>query len=448
MKKKNENKSEKVLKILKIVGSAIGLTLCTAAVVFLMVIGIRGCASSSVRSNDREAQTQERAANYIDEPQNIVGDYNVTYYNWLPLNAKNTLIDQLIFVDHTTGTSVDDSVDLEFDITYKGVTYTSESLYVYFDGSDYTIEFIQYEQWNEDKIILGYQCSRPNNTFQVDAVYSDDVFYDFNFGGNNGWVGMPAPYDITIERKTQSVPLNNITYTAEPWFYYFTNAEPDILNFTFNETINPYGPLGGNYDYFVNTGFDGGKYIVKGLFQDQTGEYYTGIQIFLTSANGVRYGTATEYQVYSGSFYRYMAMYFIDLQGRQVMVNRANYVTATAGSDVNNVVYTLGNSWVSNLFRTIKIYYLMGNSGSDFIGSSMKPIVSLSTLNNVSATIGVTQAGGSVGTTSVFTLIGTAFSALVPIFNTQVLPGVNLWTLLLVPLMGTIVIFVVWLFKR
>lgn len=451
MKKKNENKSEKVLKILKIVGSAIGLTLCTAAVVFLMVIGIRGCASSSVRSNDREAQTQERAANYIDEPQNkqvAIGDKVI--YNYPFYGDKSNILGGLV-TDLHGSSAASTSNGNAIDITYKGETVRATNLSVSVGGGNdlYNVNF--YDGNNQRVLSYGSRLISDSDSDGVVLQYVISDHFSFNYYGGDDYNGLPEFRELKL----------NILYVYPGWSersylytwidQYFT-ADDQITepyNVTFNNIINPFGPMGANFDYFCPSERTGRQVLTTGLFKDQTGTYYKSIVLYYISADGTRFGTPTDYSVYSGGYLRYSTMSYIDLFDREISANAQDFAIATGGSNKGNTVMVKSNHWVSDLFRQLVIYYLDENSNSNNYSSSMTRITALTSLNNISNYTGLNDFGnGSVGSMSLFSLIGSAFSVWAGIFNTQVFPGINLWTLIIIPFLGGIIIFVVWLFKR
>lgn len=447
MKRKDEDKKEKRLKILKIVGSAIGLTICTGLVVFLMVIGVRGCASSFKKSYGREAsETLSQITLNNVEPKKAITYGEEYIYNY-PFNGdKNDVLWQTI--QDLAGSSVGSSVsNSNIELTYKDNTIRVNNIAVSLGGANNLYNVLLKDSNNNN--VLTFASKLDNNNKWYLTRLTSDVF-NFRYYVLDTDTKLPDFRQLKL-----NIHFVYPGWTDRPYFYtwveqYFTlkNEVSSPFNLTFNNVINPYGPIGGNYDYFTTSELTGVKTITKGLFKDSEGTFYNEISITYLSATGMRFGTTTEYHTYTGVGSHYVDLLFTKLDGSLVVANAQDFGTALTGDQVNNVVMLKTNHWISSIYQYLTIYDLIEGSNTTNFSQSKTRLAALTSLNNISESTGISGVGGAVGSTGLFTLIGSAFSALVPIFNTQVLPGINLWTLLLVPLLGTIILFVVWLFKR
>lgn len=436
MKKKDkEERKEKIIKGVKIGAYCTGLTLCTGLFVALLVVGIRGCASTP-RSNT----TESAATNRIDTPSyaplreyndlsrsdnyyvyngyrldgRVYTDYftNGNYDIWLPINGK--------IISHYDNINV-----FNFDISYFRVeSYTNDVFCWTIETKQGAYFELTYENDNNRIVNSDYYGYEPINRVYI---YFENAYILNEYEQNETY--KPAVMDLKAVLNNDYVKGYN-------------------FNVLFNNVINPFGPLGATFDYFVNQNISGGKVLFRGLFTDSLGNYYSGIQLYYLGANGMRFGTSTDYSTYTGDGSHYMTMSFLTIAGNQVTVNAQDYVTATSGSQSGNTVMSLLNHWISNIYQNINIIWLFEDSYSTGYSGSMDRLTAITSLNNNVAGYSGIINGGSSGAIGVFDLIGSAFSSFATIFAVQIIPGVTIWTLLLIPFVVTIILFAVWLFKR
>lgn len=431
MNKKKEEKKEKTLKILKIVGSALGLTLCAGAFVSLLVLGVRGCAhQSNIQVNQTTERVQKRLSNR--QLNNVV--VGAEYVNTQLVSGTNS---GKLFHAYSNSDDMRRQFPYKADVTYNGQTYHISNAFVSSEFEmDVTFELLDV---NGQAIIYGTAWDTGEDSLEWDNF--DSEVWDFVPVTN--LIGNLTIKQLLDYENNEAVNLLNAFYED-----YFT-PQSELLNTTinFNSVINPYGPWGVNFDYFININITGSKTLFNGLFKDSEGNFYNRIVMhYINQATGTRFGTATSYNTYQGNGSHYMTMSYIRVTGQDVTVNAQDYAIPTGGDQAGNGVTVMlkSNHWTSSIFQSITI--LTAENDAD-IGTTFTPIARLSGLNNVySDYTGVTESTGVMG--NVFALLKGAFSSWLPILNIQVLPGIALGVFVFLPLVVMIVLFIVWLFKR
>lgn len=429
--KDKEDKRDRAIKIIKIVGSALGLTLCTAGFVALLTIGVRGCAHQST-AND--IQLVKREKDKLSKRQLNLFEQSETYLNTQELQGYNNgyVASQMASLSSTGSYHA----PCDFVFEYKGIEY---STYDY--GVNYT---------RNDNLSILFTDQGGDTVFYVGFTYDDTIYkYDLD-EFESDFIPFVNIYDFVGElRVTTSYLSNNWASELVNCFIkdYFT-LESDLFNTTinFNSVINPFAPWGVNFDYFINLEVNGTKVLFNGLFYDIEGNYYNRISMTYLGAQGMRFGTANNYNTYQGNGSHYMTMMYHKVTGQTVTVNAQDYAIPTGGDQAGNGVTVMlkSNHWTSSIYQKITI--LTAESNSE-IGSTFTPIARLSGLNNIySDYSGVGEDVGVMG--NVFTLLKGAFSAWLPILNIQVLPGIALGLFVFLPLVVMVVLFIVWLFKR
>lgn len=436
MKKKDkEERKEKIIKGVKIGAYCTGLTLCTGLFVALLVVGIRGCAS-----NPRSNTTESAATNKRDVPNYApLNEYNDLSRsdNWFVWNGHR--LSGVATGDYFTNGNYDVNLPIsgkvisQYDNEFGIINDTFNEIWVISETNDF-VSFV----------ILG-----DNNYYE--CVYETDGFLTTYI--EDYW-GYPSANRIYLYLNDISILNNNDNENYTPAildlntllkYDYQKGYNFDVL---FNDVINPFGPLGASFDYFVNLQITGKKTLFRGLFTDVSGNLYTGIELTYLGANGMRFGTSTEYTTYSGSGSHYMTMNYLTLNNVQQVVNAQSYGTTTTGNQSGQTVMLNSNHWISALYQRINIIWMFEDSYTSGYSGSMDRLTAVTSLNNnVGGATGIIN-GGNTGAIGVFTLIGNAFSSFATIFAVQVLPGVTIWTLLLIPFVVTIILFAVWLFKR
>ena len=422
-KKKNNKKKkidkEKVIRILKAIGYCIGFTLCAGAFVTLLVVGVRGCASTPRSTEITSTQTSNESSNQrIKRDNYVAGDY-YKYYTY-PYETGAYLIDYYYSENEPIG------------------YYLNGDDVVYFNS----FELARSDEFSDDGII---ELKLDGVLFSYfDADSGDNIhFFDLSVGPNqlkSLYIGNSLRDELYNYNHTTRDKYNEIGGVLVLDSNYYI---------AFNNEINRYAPYKVNNDYFVNSTIKGQYILFDGLFKDSQNNYYTQVRATYIDGNGTRFGDAGINSVNSNTgltqFMYLEYKKFTNSTNNWVSVNTQNFVTSTNSQSIGQVVMTKNSSWVNSIYQYITIIYDSGISNLP-VGTSDNGIINLSSLNNSFNT--ETNAGGSIGGYSPFALIGSAFSSLLPLFNVYLWPGVTIGLLLVIPLISSIVLFIVWLFKR
>ena len=428
MKKKidKEEKQEKIKRILKIVGCSVGLLLCGGAFIGLLFVGVRGC-SSTPRSQQKNAMdnslsitlnSDKETPQQSFKPQDINGD---EYYPYV-LGGYNA------FGNYPQKITFTGNHEYEIDTYINGLKRTHFNLGVTTLGNltinGYTFYNLNYQQQPVDSVMISYNFN-GNNISEVftDLQVGDILYFDTD-------------------------DFDNLIYSNFFKYLFTSNVlrQYEDVNITFNNIINPFGVLGSNYDVIYKNDIVGNKLLFKGLFSDLTGQLYKSITLWFLSANGFSYGTASSYNDYTGDGVYFVSMYYVKLDGTEIYVNGQDFATATSGNHKGTPVLLYSNHWISSMFQSIHILTI--EDDDNYLTPDYDRLVALTSLNNnVNGSATYTD-GGSLGGTNPFVLIGSAFSSLIPFLTITIVPGITIGTLLLIPLVGMIVLFVVFLFKR
>lgn len=420
MKKKlnKEEKKEKIKKILKIVGCSIGLVICGGAFIGLLFVGVRGC-SSTPRSNNANITIETKK----DLPQNANNDININGvdYKSYVLGGYNAFGNVPTIITSNTNNE------------YQIKTIINDVQRAYFGVLSTTLSGVRINAFNFYNIDrYGDSVDEINIRYQLSDTNINETFYNIKAGD---FIYFNSE---DLERYNTN---NNVN-----WLFDNNILRPyEDIDIRFNNLINPFGPVGNNYDYIYKNDISGNKLLFKGLFKDLTGQLYKSINIWFLDANNMSYGTSTEYKDYTGDGVYYLALYYVKLDGTEIYVNGQDFATATSGAHVGTPIIVLSNHWISSMFQSIHILTI--EDDSNYLTPQYDRLVALTSLNNnVNGTSYYTSGGDTGG--NPFTLIGSAFSSLIPILSVSIIPGLTIGTLLLVPLVAMIVLFIVFLFKR
>lgn len=427
MKKKidKEEKQEKIKRILKIVGCSIGLLLCGGAFIGLLFVGVRGC-SATPRSPQKNAMdnslsitldSDKETPQQSFKPQDIDG---TEYYPYVLGGYK---------AFGNTPTVITTSVNKQYNIqtiingvkrSYFGVV---SSLFSNVRVNDFS--FYNLDEWsdNTDYISIRYQVTDTITEYFTDINVGDFIYFKVD----------------DLERYQND---NNVKWLFDNHIL----RQYEDVNLSFNNIINPFGVLGSNYDVIYKNDIVGNKLLFKGLFSDLTGQLYKSITLWFLSANGFSYGTASSYNDYTGDGVYFVSLYYVKVDGSEIYVNGQDFATATSGNHKGSPVLLYSNHWISSMFQSIHILTI--EDDANYLTPDYDRLVALTSLNNNVNGSAVYTDGATLGGTNPFVLIGNAFSSLIPFLTITIVPGITIGTLLLIPLIGMIVLFVVFLFKR
>lgn len=221
------------------------------------------------------------------------------------------------------------------------------------------------------------------------------------------------------------------------------------LNFDFNTQINRYAMIGQSNTVFgrveANSPYLGNNWCLKGYFKDGLNNYYQGIKILYTQANGTGYLdtstniTSQQYKVFDLNGAQYTYLTFVRTDGTEVIVNKSVYIQFD-----NKETYTATSEWVADSFRHLTVFYL-DNVNTPLPLQNYTPLEVLQMFNNNTYN---NDLGGLGGATGVFGLLGQAFQSVASILNMQIIPGITLGLFIFIPFSIMILIACVWLFKR
>ena len=218
-------------------------------------------------------------------------------------------------------------------------------------------------------------------------------------------------------------------------------------NFSFSNTINRFGCIGGddnNSLYPTSLATFGTKHVFSGLFYDSLGNLYKGIDVVYTDgfrSNYIDFSTGQAVYVDGADndqrWTNYLYMNYVLLNGETRMVNKNVFV------EHNNEPYITNYSvWVEDNFRYIHII------SEDILpsGSSYATYTGLRGLSTFNSGYSGINAYSGIG--SVTNIIFTGLSGLTGLFGLNILPGISLGILIFLPLIFSLLLFILKLFKR
>lgn len=338
---------------------------------------------------------------YINDYNNLI-DF---YFNLNLFNSDSSQFERAIFNLHY---SIDD---------------TEEPHFVYL----YSLGFFNLDMTN-------YRSIFYLNSFNIDNCFGRFQGGSFSKLFNSSWLNDKGLSNLT--------PINILTTFFD--FYYFNGN-----SFTIN-SFNPFGDTTYTLSSIINSSLPGGA------ISNSNGGYYTiklpyftlnGVNILFNEIRIIYSNVANTHILYdnsdspvelnSNSAYAFEFLYFLNTYtNQQLMVATARFKYISSGDSSYNVLLS-GYSWVSTDYQTLYFY-------DDLTSSQFNTLRRFNSLNG-----GI---GGSsstiIGSTNVFTLIGSAFSSLLPFLNIEVLPGITIGLLILLPLVAGIIILIIWVVKR
>lgn len=434
LKKKKVDK-EKLIKILKMVGYGVALTLCAGAFVTLLVVGVRGCASTPRSIETMSVERSNEISNDRIKRDNVGVD--TASYVWLSQYYYDEAPDVNIVSGYVSnGFRVSGSVggqSFDYVLCSRGMIGSSYANGLTFKKGD--------GQTTADVIVASYEYHKIGGGLDMLTTTTTNI--------NVGDI-------ITFEKNDSYFDLiknDNFKNSYNAGFI----VDYSNLHMNFNNQINRYAPLGQDNSVFAVGHTTGTHVFFKGLFRDAQGLLYNEMSATYVAGGASQYTTDGS-NVYIQPSEPISSM-FISLSYRRVLemssegvstnlltVNHASYTTVGD----KYPVYTNNSTWLSYYFQSIDILYI--DNSYDYSGlptGNYTRLDVLTSLNNTSVVNGGgLSGGGTIGGNSPFSLIGSAFSALLPLFNVYLWPGVTIGLLLVIPLIASIVLFIVWLFKR
>ena len=138
-------------------------------------------------------------------------------------------------------------------------------------------------------------------------------------------------------------------------------------------------------------------------------------------------------------YWSYTGLYYVNsITGHTLIVNLPNSVSSYNSSGDSITARIKGSYWVSDSYR----YIYFNDSLSDSV------IVNLNQYNSFTNSDSGYSSGGNYGLTNVFTLISNSFSSCLPFLSIEIVPGITIGLLILLPLVAGIIIAIIWVVKR
>ena len=351
-KEKELEKSKKIINIIKWSLVGVGWSALCFCFIGLLVLGIRGCSDKQKRAAETNVTTPVKRKTISRSTSDLYvnsGDYYYTSQFNVNCEDYGGYDDLSFSSDYNVSGFINDSPIDSFSIGFDVNSVQDDRYRLYWDVS-------------------------YNNTL-VKSLYIEDSQID-----ENNW---DIGDKLTISYGFEG---DQVLYELLQSFALY-----DSFDFSFNDIINPYAPIGLARDYFQQGVYSGQYSVLSGLFKTTAdGTQYKEILIGYISATADRYGTADDYHTNNiNNTYRYMYLAYRRVSDNTiVIVNNLRYVRALSGNDVGQVVVTNENYWVSNIFKSIRVYYL--NNSTTLPASNYSARELLTAFNNNSVFDGLT----------------------------------------------------------
>lgn len=442
---KKEQREKKIKDILKKVLNVFCYVVTALAIVLGIAVGVTKCSGSNEpqRIDLQQADTSNVVRNNLINP-----DYNKYYVYENRYPAGTYSIDL-------------DSVRSYFNVSNLLSPYQRSAEYrnLYFSDPAYVLS-----DYNNSDIFV--PVTRIRFEFMDCLINSSTNQYEYKLryveyvsgspitsgGDNTAYLlvksSQYAEDDVYVSYPVRIVLSDSDLDEHEGFMYVLAPAVNQ--DFTFNASFNYNAPFGlpcnavyGTPD--TNDWFDGGgdalsyKLYNVGWFLSN-GRLFNQIQWWAIKGNGVSVvidGNISTLQ-YSGN-YVYTFMYYRNSLDPEpdlsaVLVNARDSIPYNGG---NSRYYANSSTWLVPAYRNITFLNTPTAEISDLLGSFN---------NNNQYDTGSLSVGGGFG--DVFTLVGSAFTGLLPILTLQLFPSVTIGTLLFVPLVAMLVFAIIRVIKK
>jgi len=411
-------KKKKVLTILKWVAVGFGWTALLGCFVGLVALGCKGCANKKT-----EESTQIRIIGDFDIPSNRIDmwDYSTSTYGNADYNQKGEVIRFINPVEYP-----DSSHD------GQGVNWYESDI-----GSF----------WNASYLFADY-CWRVNESDNLPQ--SLDVFGD-NF--------LRVQYN-----SVASSGLNNTRGGLAPMWY---------VKIVFTQS-----------DYFLNTYEDEvhniftiGEIILKDnkiTFYNQNERYHFSLPYFAFYSGHQLTGDNSDFPFFRNAYHIYAIKEFHLVSYRWFNRNLQNNIITDLSvipSVINPLMITYAKDstspsvcdfFTNNFYKTKyylpRTYDFFIDAYQDYVDERKLPyytndpsitkVYELGEVPSDNGSSGGVIIGGNDGLMGVFSLIGMAFTAIGGFLSYQIVPGISIGTLFVLPIVVSLVFVIVWLFKR
>lgn len=427
-----QQKKQKALTIVKWVLCGLGWTTLVGAFVGLVALG---CKSRANKKTYEPTQTR------------IIGDYTLNKRSYNGQYSDELLFNYQSFEGPTFN---------ELDQTLQGDDYVGGGWsYVFtqegfrFSGR-YNLIYIE----NATKIKVDFYVGPYGHPQQQNELFGSLVVSGSTYTGDIVSNYRAFTYTTTL-RLFDNVDDAFEYYDYDEIYFWWglmlgENSTPtnEVVGeeVIFDAQINRYAPLNLNNDmiFAMTNDYTGTFKIFDGYFRDQRNRYYTSMYITYIDAEYLRYFNSNGEYVQNSlpASCLYMGLYYEDINGNRVVVNRP--ITQTMDNETG---WTNRSYWVDTAYQHIEVIRVNELTGS---GLPIRNMEVLSAFNQNNGT-GSGGSGGGVGGNGLLdalSLLSMGFKSIASILAIQVLPGITLGTLVFIPFIVLIIIAVVWLFKR
>lgn len=372
------------------------------------------------------------------------------YYSRVPLSSP-------VSIDFTLQSDLSDG-NINTDTTY--LEKPDDYLYrIYLDGfmvntstgdlSSITYIGLLYSGYQVTDTPISYSYRLKRITYQID----NSTWWFLN---KHNSTDSDYRYDI-IADDFKLLINNNSDITTDSFIVNFYRVATPTY-FTFNKVFNYNAPwytsLGSSYIQSGTTIMEPWVYNTGWAYKREdrldVGYFLSGGQVFnrivIESKISVNGDLAFLYDSASGKQYNapendwiYLNLYYENTDNNtRIIVNYRDLITgydSTLGLPWS--AYDDTTTWVNDDYRQIV-----------FLGYlDEKLVTSINAFNNNNQT---SVSGNIVGadTTNVFTLVGSAFTGLLPVLNTMLLPGITIGMLMFVPLVAMLVFAIIRIIKK
>lgn len=454
-KQKNNEKKEKVLKILKYIGIGLAWSVLLVGFLALLINGVKGC------SNKSDTKTLKHRDNYVS---NVLASNGVDLDNY---DVYESIFNDSTSALHSVSVALQQKLTTQLNLSalYNAdeVPYGDDVRFNYYPNNSYIIYNGDLSQITRIQVrfsIYNYSESETRYCYRLNSI---NIFAPTNIvyaAKDDSAVGDLYGYDNTYT-------ITSLTSGYSTRFIFDSGDENPLLNtffvisdkttLTFGDTFN----YNAAYQYLValdvnNTGY-------QTITEDLT--YYVFRQYdgyITTSLNASSYQLTLDLPYfYSNGFlfnqivFNYVALadteqvmtlnngfvpnHYVNQQNTTLIYHSMRYKNSNSGLslqtnirngglDSNGVYYwQLTTSWANDNYKTITFISSLNEYETYFLNN----------MNNLTIGGGLSS-GGSVF--DVFTLLGNAFSSFTSLFNVAILPSITIGVLVAIPLVVSLII--------
>ena len=430
---KQQARQNKIKTIFKWVLCGLGWSILFAGFVSLLVVGVRGCANKSAKSSQATAITTPVKP---IQPNNLVigeNEDSSQFEGFNPQSQETTDIVHFLRGEYSQELATGQKYSWILTPKTVGELLNGGMLpptWALTGAGSTAVKWVEFFNDPSDGVSLGGTIPRPEQINASKRLGVCKVKYQ------------TATYYATYKSEEEK---NNRPSDLEILFAIIDHDNLNGLSYVDTEVDNVYALGLGNQNkmYFRNT--TGNEYSLNFQYSlptlTQTGQSswihrftcYTSVIVETKpfTEDSIRYD---RYQFSRKYGYYHELLGFISMRPYQgIIVN----------------TYIEGGGKVQTASGQHGFYYSMADYLMESFGR--ETIYYIDFDNDLSSDVdnpGTTGGNVSSGYESFFSLIAQAFRSIASIMNIQVLPGISVGTLIFIPLVATIVLFVVWLVKR